>query len=127
MRILLADDHEPVRRVMRALFETQREWKVCGEADNGQTAIQKAKELKPDLVILDIAMPVLNGFDAARTIKELLPDTAILAYSILQSEGFLNESRRIGFDGYISKSDGLRAMLNAVDEVQRRRSQPQAN
>ena len=112
---------------MRALLECQDGWMVCGEADNGKTAIERAKELKPDLVILDIAMPVVNGFDAARAIKQLFPDTPILAFSILQSEGFLNESRRIGFDAYISKSDGLRAMLNAVDEVQRRRSQPQAN
>lgn len=112
---------------MRALLETQRGWNVCGEAGDGREAIERTKELKPDLVILDIAMPVLNGFDTARAIKELFPDTSILAYSILQSEGSLHESRRIGFDGYVSKSDGSRAMLTAVDEVQRRRSQPSAN
>jgi CheY-like chemotaxis protein len=122
MRILIADDHEAVRRGVRALLDSRDGWKVCGEADNGRAAIEKTKEVRPDLVILDIAMPVVNGFDAAKVIKELYPDTAILAYSILQSEGFLNESRRIGFDGYISKSDGARAVLKAVDEVQHRRS-----
>jgi DNA-binding NarL/FixJ family response regulator len=122
MRILIADDHEAVRRGVRALLESQDGWKVCGEADNGRAAIEKAKEFRPDLAILDIAMPFVNGFDAAKIIKDLYPDTAILAYSILQSEGFLNESRRIGLDGYISKSDGARAVLKAVDEVQHRRS-----
>ena len=106
MRILIGDDHEAVRRGMRALLESHDGWTVCGEAENGRAAIEKAKEVRPDLAILDIAMPVINGFDAAKVIKELYPDTAILAYSILQSEGFLNESRRIGLDGYISKSDG---------------------
>lgn len=127
MRILLADDHEVMRHCVRSMLESKGEWIVCGEADNGRVAIEKAKELKPDLVILDIAMPLVNGFEAARAIKGLLPDTAILAYTILKSEGFLNESQRIGFDGYISKSDGSRTLLNAIREVERRRSQPEAN
>ena len=122
MRILIADHHEPMLLAVRALLESQDGWTVCGVADNGGAAIEKIKEVRPDLVIPDIAMPVVNGFDAAKIIKELYPDTAILAYSILQSDGFLNEARRIGLDGYVSKSDGLRATLNAVDEVQRRGS-----
>lgn len=127
MRILLADDHEVLRHCLRSMLESKGNWTVCGEADNGRMAIERAKELKPDLVILDIAMPLVNGFEAARAIKDLLPNTAILAFTILKSEGFLNESQRIGFDGYVSKSDGSRILLNAIREVESRRSQPKAN
>ncbi|MFZ0335596.1 MAG: response regulator transcription factor [Candidatus Acidiferrales bacterium] len=122
---MLADDHEVLRHCIRSLLESQDNWIVCGEAGNGRVAIERAKELKPDLVILDIAMPLVNGFEAARAIKDFLPDTAILAYTVLQSEGFLNEWQRIGFDGYVSKSDGSRKLLNAIREVQRRRSRPE--
>jgi DNA-binding NarL/FixJ family response regulator len=127
VRILVADDHEVVRRAMRALLESHEGLEVCGEAENGHAAIKKVQELKPDLVILDIAMPILNGLEAAKIIKELYPDTSILAYSILHSDGFLNLSRKIGFDAYVSKSDGVLAVLKAIDEVQRRRSQRELN
>jgi DNA-binding NarL/FixJ family response regulator len=73
MKILVADDHEAVRLAVRALVESQAGWEVCGEADNGQTAIDKAKEVRPDLAILDIALPVVNGFEVAEVIKELYP------------------------------------------------------
>jgi DNA-binding NarL/FixJ family response regulator len=122
MRILLADDHEAIRRGMRALLETQDGWKVCGEAADGQEAVQKTKELKPDIVILDISMPVLSGFGAARLIKEHLPNTPILAYSMYRSEAFLEEARRIGLGGYVAKSEDGPTLLMAVDAVQNHRS-----
>lgn len=121
MRILLADDHEAVRRGMRALLETQDGWKICGEAENGEEAIRKTKDLKPDVVILDISMPLLNGFGAARVIKEWSPNTPILVYSIYRSEAFLLEARRIGLEGYVSKSEDGPTLLMAVDAVQRNR------
>lgn len=122
MRILIVDDHEAIRRGLRALLQSHSGWKVCAEADNGQTAIEKAKDVRPDLVILDLAMPIVNGFEAARAIKCLCPATAILAYSVLESEAFVKEAQRIGVDAYISKSDGTQALLNAISEVQRHRS-----
>jgi DNA-binding NarL/FixJ family response regulator len=122
MRILLADDHEAVRRGMRTLLETQEGWKVCGEADNGQEAVDKAKALRPDIVILDISMPVLSGFGAARLIKEHFPEVPILAYSMYRSEAFLQEARRIGLEGYVSKSEDGPTLLMAVDAVQNHRS-----
>lgn len=122
MRILIADDHEAIRRGLRALLQSYSGWKVCAEADNGQTAIEKAKDVRPDLVILDLAMPLVSGFEAAKVIKDLYPETAIVAYSILQSGGFLKEAQRIGVDAYVSKSDGAQALLNAISEVQRHRS-----
>jgi DNA-binding NarL/FixJ family response regulator len=121
MRILLADDHEAVRRGLRALLETQEQWKVCGEAEDGRDAVEKAKELKPDIIILDISMPALSGFGAARLIKELLPETPILVYSMHRSQAFLEEARRIGVNGYISKSEDGPTLLMAVDAVQRHR------
>ena len=122
MKILIADDHAAVRRGMRALLEFHEGWEVCGEAENGQDAIEKTKQAKPDLVILDVAMPALSGFEVAKLIKELYPETAILAYSILQSEAFLNEALRLGMDAYVSKSGGVQALVKAIEEVQHRRS-----
>jgi DNA-binding NarL/FixJ family response regulator len=122
MRILIADDHEAVRRGMRALLETQRGWNVCGEAGDGQEAIDRTKQLRPDVVILDISMPVLSGFAAARAIKEFYPDTAILVYSVYAPEAFLKEAKRLGLDGYISKSENRQALLNEVATLQRRLS-----
>jgi DNA-binding NarL/FixJ family response regulator len=118
MRILLADDHEAVRRGLRALLESQREWKICGEAEDGRDAVEKTKELKPDVVMLDISMPNLSGFGAARLIREYCPGVAILVYSVHRSQAFLAEARRIGVTGYVSKSEDSSTFLNAVDAVQ---------
>ena len=122
MRILLADDHAAVRRGMRALLETQDGWKICGEAENGQEAFEKTKTLKPDIVILDISMPILSGFGAAKLIKERFPELPILAYSMYRSEAFLEEARRIGLGGYVAKSEDGPTLLMAVDAVQNHRS-----
>jgi DNA-binding NarL/FixJ family response regulator len=121
MRILLADDHEAVRRGLRALLETQDQWKVCGEAEDGREAVEKTKSLKPDMVILDISMPTLSGFGAARLIREVSPETPILVYSMHRSPAFLEEARRIGVNGYISKSEDGPTLLMAVDAVQHNR------
>ena len=99
MRILIADDSAPVRQSMRALFESRSGWKICGEADNGEAAIEKTQELKPDVVVLDLAMPLVNGFIAAKIIKETSPDTAILLYSVYYSATFENEARKLRTEG----------------------------
>lgn len=119
MRILLADDFEVVRRALRVLLETQREWTVCGEAETGLEAVQKSQELKPDVVILDVSMPVLNGFGAAKAIKQLSPATTILLYSMHHSKAFQVEAQRIGVDGYISKADGGQEILRVIDGLDR--------
>jgi DNA-binding NarL/FixJ family response regulator len=121
MKILLADDHELVRHGLRALLEKQDGWQVCGEAETGQEAIDKTKELQPDIVVLDISMPQLNGFAVAKTIKETHPETAVVVYSVYASEAFLREALRIGLDGYVSKTDHWQEIVKAVEEVERRR------
>ena len=118
MRILLADDFAVVRRALRVLLETQRDWKVCGEAETGQEAVEKSQQLKPDVVILDVSMPVLNGFGAAKAIKLLSPHTAILLYSVHHSKAFQVEAQRIGVDGYISKADGGQEILRVIDGLE---------
>lgn len=121
MRILLVDDHEIVRRGLRALLETQNEWRVCGEAEDGLAGVEKTKALHPDIVILDVSMPRLSGFGAAKLIKEFCPDTPILLYSMYHSPAFLDEARRIGVTGYVAKTEDGPTFLMAVDAVQRNR------
>jgi DNA-binding NarL/FixJ family response regulator len=121
MRILIVDDHEVVRRGLRALLETQQEWKVCGEAEDGFSGVEQAKALRPDIVILDVSMPKLSGFGAAKLIRELCPKTPILLYSMYHSRAFLDEARRIGVTGYVAKTEDGPTFLMAVDAVQRNR------
>ncbi|MGH9735106.1 MAG: response regulator, partial [Candidatus Acidiferrales bacterium] len=102
---MLVDDHEVVRRGLRALLETQVQWRVCGEAEDGLSGVEKTKALHPDIVILDVSMPRLSGFGAAKLIKELCPQTPILLYSMYHSPAFLDEARRIGVTGYVAKTE----------------------
>lgn len=121
MRILLVDDHEVVRRGLRNLLETQKEWRICGEAEDGVSGVEKTRALHPDIVILDVSMPNLSGFGAAKLIKEFCPNTPILLYSMYHSPAFLDEARRIGVTGYVSKTEDGPTFLMAVDAVQRNR------
>lgn len=82
LRILIADDNEVVRLGVRALLTPKRDWEICGDAGNGREAITKVWELSPDLVILDLSMPVMNGFEAARVIRRLAPSTKIVFLSV---------------------------------------------
>jgi two-component system, NarL family, nitrate/nitrite response regulator NarL len=92
---------------------------VCGEASNGQEAVEKAFQLKPDLIILDVTMPVLGGFEAARRIKASLPKVPILMLSMHEGDYVIQESQLVGAQGYIPKSHAAEALLEAVDAVLR--------
>lgn len=115
IRILVGDDHSLVRRGVRALLESQRGWEVCGEAATGREAVEKARRLKPDVVVLDIAMPELNGFEAARQILRTVPQTKVLILSMYESEQAVRDALDAGARAYVSKSDLDRDLLVAVD------------
>lgn len=116
-RILIADDQENIRRRVRSTLESRKDFQVCAEATNGREAIEKTQELKPDLVILDITMPELNGLDAARKIREVSPDTAILILSVHKSKQLMEEAKKIGVRGYVTKGDAGQNLIIAAEAV----------
>ncbi len=103
-RILLVDDHEVVRRGLKLLLQHNSEWEVCGEAENGMEAIDQVLTLKPNLVILDLSMPVMGGLEAARKIRTVSPKTKILIFTMHDSPKLAEEVERAGADGYVSKT-----------------------
>ena len=113
-RILIADDHEMMRRGVRSVLESRPDVDVC-EAQNGVEAVEKTKEVKPDLVILDVSMPVLDGFSAARQIKEVSPLRPILIFSLHRTDAFVEVAQKIGASGYITKSEDAQSLLKAVE------------
>jgi DNA-binding NarL/FixJ family response regulator len=118
-RILVADDHEVVRRGVRALLESQPGWQVVGEAVNGREALERAKLLKPDLVILDISMPDLNGIEATRAILKLVPEAEILVLTMHDSEELVRRVLEAGARGYVVKTDVGRRLIEAADAMRR--------
>ena len=117
MRILIADDHEIVRKGVATVLSTRRDLVVCGEAADGEEAVRKATELRPDLVILDLTMPELNGVSAAQKIKEILPGVPILILSMHEGASLLETFRRIGVQGYVPKTQASEKLLDAVDAL----------
>jgi len=117
LRILIVDDHELVRRGIAALLLSRNSVELCGEASNGEEAIQKAAELRPDLIILDVTMPVLNGLEAARRIRESLPSVPILMLSMHDGPQIIEEVKLAGAQGFLSKNDVAGVLLQAVDTL----------
>jgi DNA-binding NarL/FixJ family response regulator len=117
LQILIADDHDLMRRGVRTLLEAHAGWKICAEATTGREAVAKAEELKPDLVILDISMPDLNGLEAARRIRSASPKTEILILSVHYSDQLIRELLEAGIRGYIIKSDSDRDLIIAVETL----------
>jgi DNA-binding NarL/FixJ family response regulator len=103
-RVLIVDDHQVMRKGIRALLENDPAWQVCGEAENGRQAVEKARELRPDLIILDLTMPEMNGLEAARQIRNSSPDAKIVIFSMHESPQVRKESRDAGANAFVSKS-----------------------
>ncbi|PYK76994.1 MAG: DNA-binding response regulator [Verrucomicrobia bacterium] len=114
LRILLADDHKVVRQGTRALLSTVPEWEIVGEADNGRDAVSLTAELKPDIVILDIGMPELNGLDATRQIKKKLPETEVLIFTGQETEELVHDVFDSGARSYIMKTDAADHLIDAL-------------
>lgn len=117
LRILIADDHDLMRRGLKALLQSKPGWTICAEAHTGREAVTKAEELKPDIVILDITMPELNGVEAARRILKASPNTEILVLSVHYSDQLIRDILDAGVRGYIVKSDSDRDLVVAVEAL----------
>lgn len=117
IRILLADDHDVVRRGVRNLLETTEGWRVCGEARDGSEAVALAGELRPDVAILDLMMPGMDGLEATRRIRKTLPDTEVLIFTMHDTEQLVREVLAAGARGYVLKSDIDRYLIAAVEAL----------
>jgi DNA-binding NarL/FixJ family response regulator len=118
LRILIADDHEVARRGICSLLESHPGWQVCAEAKDGRDAVELATSTKPDLVLLDIGMPNLNGLEAARQILATTPDVAILILTMHDSDSVIREVLRAGARGFLLKSDAGRDLVAAVEALE---------
>jgi DNA-binding NarL/FixJ family response regulator len=122
LSVLIADDHELVRRGVRSILEAQPGWAVVGEASDGQQALERARELKPEIVVLDIGMPRLSGLEAARRMRKFLPQIKVLILSMHDSEQLARAVLEAGARGYVTKSDAARDLVTAVEALHKNKS-----
>jgi len=117
VRILLVDDHPIVRQGLKTILEGHAGWEVIGEASDGAEAITKAGELKPDVIVLDVTMPTMNGLEACRLLRKQVPDLEILFVTQHDSPHMMREAMEAGARGYVVKSNAARDLLEAVEAV----------
>ena len=118
VRILIVDDSPDVRRSLRACIEQKQDWEVCAEADNGATAIEMFREHRPDAVVIDFSMPVMNGLEAAREISRINPSIPLLMCTMFYSQQLVNAVQKVGIKRVLSKSEGLgNKLVNAIEEL----------
>jgi DNA-binding NarL/FixJ family response regulator len=116
-RVLIVDDHAAIRRGVQSILRSSPEWEFCGEADNGQQAVKLAEELKPEVIIMDVSMPVLNGLEATRIIHDTMPATKILLLTLHSSAELMRSAFRAGARGYVLKSDAEQELVRALNVV----------
>lgn len=117
LRILLVDDHLAIRNSLRSFIEANTKWSVCGEAENGQVALDKVLVLHPDLVILDFSMPVMNGLEAAEKIAAVAPQVVTVLFTLHISEQLRREAEAVGVRQVFSKAEGISGKLIAAIET----------
>ncbi len=122
VRILLADDHEIVREGVRALMQRRPGFEVCGEASTGRQAVELAEKLKPDLVVMDIGMPELNGLDATRQIKRLLPEVEVLIFTANETEEVVRHVFKAGARAYLLKMEANTHLIPALEMLCKHRT-----
>ena len=115
--VLIVDDSSTIRRSLRLCFEQRGDWKVCGEAENGAVAVERVKALKPDVVILDLSMPVKNGLEAAREISSIAPKTAMVLFTLHASEDLMKDAQEAGFKHIVSKLDGAAGLIASLENM----------
>jgi DNA-binding NarL/FixJ family response regulator len=121
LRILLADDHDIVRRGLKDLLEQHVGWQVCAEASNGREAVELALQHRPQVAVIDLSMPELNGLEATRRIRQALPDTEVLIFTMHESEELIREVLGAGARGYLLKSDAVRQLIPAVESLSQKK------
>jgi len=119
IRVLIADDHKIMLAGLRSILEKQTDFEVVGEADNGRKAVQMAQEKKPDVVVMDVSMPDLNGIEATKQIIESLPETRVIALSMHSDKRFVMGMLRVGASGYLLKDCASQELANAIVQVAR--------
>ncbi len=117
MRLLLVDDHEIVRAGLRMLLESQADMEIVGECENGHDAIRRALELKPDVILMDVSLPDIPGYDATRAIKKDLPNVIVLALTMHESDEYFFEMLNAGASGYVPKKAAPTELVNAIRSV----------
>ena len=118
IRILVVDDNTSVRRYLRGVLEQHEGWQVCDEARNGEEAVERFQQVRPDVIVLDFQMPEMNGLEAARIITQLSPETRILMITLYLSRQLSHEARRVGIRGTCTKTD-LSCVVDAVGALLR--------
>jgi DNA-binding NarL/FixJ family response regulator len=117
-RILVVDENPTVRRYLRSVLEQQRGWRVCDEARDGQEAVDRFRQVRPDVIVLDFQMPYMNGLDAARIISQLSPETPILMVTLYLTKQLSEEAQKVGVRGTCAKTD-LSGVVDAVGALLR--------
>jgi DNA-binding NarL/FixJ family response regulator len=110
--VLIVDDNPFVRHALCELFKQEADFEVCGEAENGKEAVAKAQELRPDLIVLDLSMPVMNGFDAARVLKRQMPTVMLIMYRAFGDQVAERQARLIGISEVVSKSEHTAVLIH---------------
>lgn len=117
VRILVADDHEVVRQGVRTILSARTDWEICGEAVNGQEAVQLASDLKPDAIVMDITMPIMSGLEATRQITKLKLSSPILIFTMHESRSLSSSIQETGARGFVFKSRAARDLVEALEAL----------
>ncbi|HMI52135.1 MAG TPA: response regulator transcription factor [Candidatus Saccharimonadales bacterium] len=113
-RVLIVDDHAIIRRGVQGILRSHPEWELCGEAENGQEAVRLAQELRPEVIIMDVSMPGMNGVEATRVIKKQLPEAKVLLLTLHVSVDLVRSAFKAGARGYVLKSDAEQDLMRAL-------------